>query len=306
LLQEALLLMSEPTLPALSVVVVAFNGPDLLKKCVSALIEQPDFSSMEVLVVNKSTVGDIEGYASRFANIHWHQVPSTMTIPKMRSLGIMMCNAPLLALLEDDCTVNRQWFSTIKSAHRSDYLAIGGAVEPGSYSRGLDWGVYYCEYARFLSPLHGTVEALPGNNVTYKMAALDLTSMKSGFYEVFLHNGWRDAGVELHAAEGMEVRNNNRWRLKSCTSASFHHGRAYAAQRFGTAYSPLRLIFGLLATLLPVIKTVRTLGDIASRKRAELPILKALPWIVLFHSCWSVGECVGYLTGPGQSIERWS
>ena len=149
------------------------------------------------------------------------------------------------------------------------------------------------------------MKALPGNNISYKRKAIELESIREGFYEVFIHDGWQKAGVDLYAADGMMVRNNNSWRIKNCTSTPFHHGRAYAGQRFSDKYGPKRLLYGVLATILPVVKTARTLRDIASRRRSDLPVLKALPWIILFHNCWSIGEFVGYLAGPGHSIEKW-
>jgi len=296
---------SEATL-ALSVVVISFNGAALLHDCLAALISQPDFQEMEVHVISKAARRAVPEGLGGIAQIHWHQVPTAETVPEMRSLGIMHSSAGLIALLEDDCVVGPHWSQSLLSAHQSDYPAVGGAIEPGPYTRGLDWGVFYCEYARFLLPFSGCVAALPGNNVSYKSKALDGESIQQGFYEVFIHDNWRKSGIELYAAADMVANNNNTWTLKNCTSIPFHHGRAYAGQRFGNKYGAKRLLYGLLATILPVIKSLRTLRQVISRQRTELPLLKALPWIIIFHSCWSLGEFIGYLTGPGGSIEKWS
>jgi len=286
-------------------VVVSFNGAALLSDCLSALITQPDFQEMEVHVISKLKRGQVPEVHEETGRIYWHQVPATETVPAMRSLGIMQSGAGLIALLEDDCIVGPHWSRSLLSAHQSDYPAVGGAIEPGPYTRGLDWGVFYCEFARFLLPFSGCVAALPGNNVSYKSEALDIESIQQGFYEVFIHENWRKSGIELYAAEGMVTSNNNTWNLENCTSIPFHHGRAYAGQRFGSHYGAKRICYGLLAMILPIIKSVRTLRQVISRRRTELPLLKALPWIIIFHSCWSLGEFVGYLAGPGDSIEKW-
>jgi Glycosyl transferase family 2 len=291
--------------PTLSVVVISISRPDLLKQCISALSLQSGFDQMDIHIISKNEGRDLASCLSQSPNIQWHQVSVAHTVPKMRTEGILNAKADLIAMLEDDCMVGPKWYQSIVEAHQAPYPAVGGAIDPGSYSRGIDWGIYYCEYSRFLSPFSGVVPALPGNNVSYKRNALDLESISNGLYEVFLHEKWQKSGVELFAADGMAVYNNNSWRAKSCVSTPFHHGRAYAAQRFGTGLTPKKFLYGVLAIMLPLLKSTRTIRDVVSRKQPELPVLKALPWIVLFQSCWSVGEITGYLLGPGHSIEKW-
>lgn len=291
--------------PALSVAVVSFNGDKLLDECLAALVSQPRSEQIEVHVISKKRRPDVLPGNGRPTPIHWHEVTGTTTIPAMRRLGIEKSNAELLALLEDDCVVGPKWLQAVQAAHKSGYPAIGGPIEPNDFSRGLDWGVFYCEFARFLAPFSGVVSALPGNNVSYKKEVIDQAHITEGFYEVFFHENLQDTGVELFAEKDMVVTNVNTWRFEHCSASPFHHGRAYAGQRFGKQYSARRLVYGLLALLLPVVKSFRTLRDIHSRKRKGLPLLKALPWIIIFHSCWSAGELLGYFAGPGDSIGKW-
>jgi hypothetical protein len=291
--------------PALCVVVVSFNGDKLLEDCLSALVSQADSQLIEIHVISKTGSPDVLPGNGGPTPIYWHEVPRTATIPAMRRLGIEKSNAELLALLEDDCVVGPQWLHAVLAAHRTAHPAIGGPIEPGAYGQGLDWGVFYCEFARFLAPFSGVVNALPGNNVSYKKAAIDQVHTTEGFYEIFFHENLQSAGTELFADNDMVVTNGNAWQFKDCSASPFHHGRAYAAQRFGPRYSARRLLYGLLALLLPIVKTFRTLKEISSRKRKDLPLLKALPWIIVFHSCWSAGELSGYFAGPGDSIGKW-
>ena len=291
--------------PVLSVVVVSISGAELLDECLEALISQPQSEQIEIHVISKEPRHTVLLEGKNHTKIHWQKVAAAKTIPAMRTLGIMESTAKLIALIEDDCRVGPEWLKSVLSAHHGDHIAIGGAIEPGEYSGGLSWGVFYCEYARFLAPYSGTVKALPGNNVSYKSSAIDAAQIEQGFYDVFVHEQWRKSGIDLVAVSGMIVRNNNSWQIEHCTSSPFHHGRAYAGQRFGDRFTFRRLLYGVLAASLPIVKSIRTLREIQSRKRTELPLFKALPWIIIFHSCWSVGEFIGYLMGPGQSNEKW-
>lgn len=291
--------------PTLSVVVVSFNGDKLLDKCLAALVSQPGSQQIEIHVISRNRRPDVPPGNGCSTPIHWHEVTHTATIPEMRRLGIEKSNSELLALLEDDCLVGPHWLQAILAAHESGHPAIGGPIEPGDYRRGLDWAVFYCEFARFLTPFSGVVKALPGNNVSYKKGVIDQAHSADGFYEVFFHESLQNAGTELLANNYMLVTNVNSWRFEDCSISPFHHGRAYAAQRFGSQYSARRLFYGLVALLLPVVKSFRTLREIGSRRRKDLPRLKALPWIIIFHSCWSAGEFLGYFAGPGNSIGKW-
>ena len=168
----------------------------------------------------------------------------------------------------------------------------------------MDWAVYYCEYARFLTPYNGLVKALPGNNVSYKRGSLGSVASQ-GFFEIFFHQALRKAGTDLVAAEGMTVVNNHRRGISDCISIPYHHGRAYASQRFSGQQVSRRLLYTALSPLLPIVKSARTLKEIMARRRSDLPIARALPWIFLFHCSWSAGECLGYLAGPGSSGDKW-
>lgn len=291
--------------PLLSVVIVAFNGPLYLRRCIYSLTLQPRFREVEVHIVsNQSARLEIE-YVSGADNVHCHPVPASTTVPLMRSLGIENSRGRLVALLEDDCTVGPHWLDSLLAAHEKARPVVGGAVEPGDYSRPIDWAVYYCEYARFLAPLSGAVAALPGNNVSYRREFLQSLDTGSGFHEVFIHPELQATGSELYAAEDMVIFSVNRRCHADCIATPYHHGRAYAARRFSARDWRSRTLYFLLSPLLPILKSLRTLREIRTRRRPELPVIAVLPWIVLFHCCWSAGECLGYLAGAGNSAQRW-
>ena len=145
---------------------------------------------------------------------------------------------------------------------------------------------------------------LAGNNVSYKRAALDALPVTDGFYDVFVHQRWAGQGLALRADRSIVVRQVHHRDLHDVTSMPFHHGRGFAGARFPGARLPWRLTLSALALLLPLL-TVARIMKLAFERRRVRRLARALPWIVLFSTSWSLGESAGYLRGPGDSLSRW-
>jgi hypothetical protein len=297
--------------PRLSVNVVSINGEVLLSQCLSALTAQVKPDVVEVLVVadwHRSGGTPNERLKRRFPDVRWIEAPAGCTVPRMRSLAMNASRGEIVALLEDDCVVETGWCDAVLDAHCTTDIAIGGAVEPGPYRRALDWAVYFCEYGRFMLPLPSDGSgALPGNNVAYKRSVLSRLPAvcRDGFYDVPAHWAWQQAGLPMRCVATVVVRNVNSWSLEHVTNSPYHHGRAFAAQRFADVPVWRRAAFGVLALFLPVLKVVRIVRDTFHRRRLVWRLVQALPLIALFTTSWSVGESVGCMFGPGNSPSKW-
>jgi hypothetical protein len=62
---------------------------------------------------------------------------------------------------------------------------------------------------------------------------------------------------------------------------------------------------GVLATALPALAILRIGRIVLDRGRHAGRAIQALPWIVILSLCWAIGEALGYLAGPGDSLDRW-
>ena len=295
--------------PPLSAIVVSFNGEQRLRDCLTSLVPLARTQAAEVVVVANwhDGPGSSIGLADAFPDVRWLSAPAGTTIPMLRRLGITASRGAIVGLLEDDCEIAPKWCAAVLSAHRSEAVAVGGAVEPGPYTRGLDWGVYFCEYGRYMLPLvSGPAVDLPGNNVTYKREGLEaLPDVSGGFYDVFVHRQWAREGRLMRSDGTLVVRNMNFWTVRHVTSVPFHHGRAFGGQRSLDWPRALRAAIGPLALLLPLLAVARIMRNTVRRRRHVSRLLQALPWIVLFTGSWSLGEAAGYLLGPGDSPTRW-
>lgn len=294
--------------PGLSVIVVSFNGPRLLRGCLTSVVNQAIAEDAEVIVVANwsPTANDRQSFVADFPIVRWVTAPVDATVPLMRRLAMATSRAPVLALTEDDCEVASNWCRAILASHRTAGIAIGGAVEPGPYRRGLDWAVYLHDYGRFMLPLVDRATAdLAGNNVSYKRRVIDSLPPSEPFYDVLVHQKWTREGQLLRQDGTLVVRQMNSWRWTHVTAAPFHHGRGYASKRFASRPWPWRAVAGLLALLLPVLSTARIMSTVAGRRRHVGHMVQALPWILIYAAAWALGESAGYLAGPGRSLAAW-
>jgi len=241
----------------------------------------------------------------RFPDVSWLSVSDHITVPQMRTYGILQSQGEIVGLLEDDCVVTDDWCLAVLRAHEGSQVAIGGGILPGRYRHLLDWAIYFCEYARFMPPFSGIKSALPGNHVTYKRSALPQLEAGQGFYEVFLHADWLKADRKLIADPAMVVKNINQWSLRQVTRVPFHHGRAFAGMR-ATGFSVWRRgLYVVFSTVLPALKVARLATEVFRRRRYGVEFCLSIPWIMIFLTSWSVGELWGYAVGPGHSAEEW-
>ena len=291
--------------PRLSIIVIALNAIGLLERCLEKVAEEME-EQIEVLVVGRwSDEVERERLRASFPRMRWLAAPPDANVPLMRNLGVQHSRGELVALLEDDCLVGDGWARRVVDAHGARYVAIGGPVDPGDYKRSLDWGIYFCEYGRFMSPFSGTVPFLPGNNVAYKREELLASLDERGLYDVYLHEQWMSEGRTLLADPHLSVTNINRWSYRHATLVPFHHGRTFGAMRVAEKKLPHRFLYAAIALILPLLQPLRRLRDVLRRRRHLRHFFYALPWVVLFYSSWAFGEFLGYLTGAGGSASRW-
>jgi GT2 family glycosyltransferase len=297
--------------PKLSVIVVSFNAPTLLKHCLTSLNQQISQDEVEVIVIRDwdTHSNELEPLQNQFSNVVWISASQGATVPRMRCISMQQSQGEIIALLEDDCVVSPTWCTSVIKAHQSPYIAIGGAVEPGTYKKGLDWGVYFCEYVRFMQPFQGEVQALPGNNVSYKRTALKPflqdKSATASFYEVFVHRCLQQSGHILRAEPNLVVHNINSWTLSHLLNVPFHHGRGFAGMRFIDQVHWKRWLFAGIAPLLPWLQLSRIAQQVFTRRRYRLRLIRTLPEIFIFSTSWAIGELIGYVFGPGKSLEQW-
>ena len=120
----------------------------------------------------------------------------------------------IVALIEDDCVIDDEWYTAVMSAHREPWLPSAALSSPVPYARALDWAVYLYEYGRFMLPFESRPSAiLPGNNVSYKRDTLmsEILGPTTEFHDVSVHASWARKGLPMLITPTLVVTNRNSW-----------------------------------------------------------------------------------------------
>lgn len=300
---------AEPTsrigVPDLSVVVASVNGWEVLEATLQSLDAQPERPSMEIIVVEA-----VGGSVRERLRAHQPEVvvieAERMPIPKLRHLGVCRAQGELVAILEDHGQVAPGWAASLLEAHEGPWAAVGGAVENGK--RGLvNWAVFFCEYTPYMKPvLEGEATDLPGNNIAYKRPYLmrHAQVLEQGKWESWINDCLRADGVKLASTNAAVVHHIKPFRLGYFLVQRFHFARSYAGMRRGDQSPLTRLIYGFGSLALPAMLMARVTKTVLAKKRNLGWFLVTSPLVGLFLTVGAVGEMVGYLLGPGNSLDK--
>jgi hypothetical protein len=294
-----------PETPELSVVVASVNGWDVLEPTLRALDVQPERDRMEVIVVE--TLGGevrerLRDHRPSVVLIESERQP----IPRLRHRGVCRARGRVVAILEDHGKVAFGWAATVLEAHRGPWGAVGGAVENGKDGL-VNWAVYFCEYTPYMYPVaEGETHDLPGNNIAYKRPHLlrHADVLLQGQWESWINDRLRADGVPIASTNAMVVHHIKPFRLGYFLVQRFHFARSYAGMRRVDQSPARRLAYGLGSLALPALLTARVARTVLRKRRHLGRFVLVSPLVALFLTVGAVGEMIGYLFGPGASLEK--
>ncbi|MGE3819301.1 MAG: glycosyltransferase family 2 protein [Isosphaeraceae bacterium] len=291
--------------PELSVVIASVNGWAVLEPTLQALDALEERGRMEVVVV------DAAGGATREA-LQAHRpgvvvvASERLPIPRLRYQGVVRTTGRVVAILEDHTTVRADWASTLLNRHREPWGAVGGPVENGKAGL-VNWAAYFCEYTPYMGPVvEGETHDLPGNNIAYKRPHLlkHARVLDEGKWESWINDRIRADGIPIASTNAMVVQHVKPFRLMNFLVQRFHFARSYAGMRRVDQSWAKRLVYGAGSAVLPALLTARITRTVLAKGRHLGRFAAAWPLVVLFLSVGALGEMIGYLAGPGRSLEK--
>jgi hypothetical protein len=308
--------------PTVSVVVVSYNTPRTLEKCLASLSNQP---AAEILVMDCSDCDPAGSVGARFPAVKFRHFAEKLSIPELRREGIQAASGEIVALTESWIEPSPGWVASLCEAHRRhpDAAAVGGPVAfpcdgafpfDGAGPSRLAWADYFSEYGAYIpDPGNGrgvaSVESVSGANCSYKRWALEECRdlIDQAVWEPVIHARLRGRGHEITWAAAARVGYQRPARLAELLRRRFTHGRGHGAARGRGKPWIGRLARGVAAPLVPWVllwRLWRGLPGGAPGLRGRL--LAATGWILVLNSAWALGEADGEWFGPatGEPVIR--
>src|SRR4051794_19272873 len=293
------------TTPDSSGGVASVNGWDVLEPTLRALDALPERDRMEVIVVETLGRAVRERLRDRRPAVVLIE-SERLPIPRLRHRGVCRARGKVVAMLEDHGRVAPDWAEMVLRAHEGPWGAMAGAVENGKDGL-VNWAVYFCEYTPYMHPVvEGETHDLPGNNIAYKRPYLlrHADVLRQGQWESWINDRLRADGVPIASTNAMVVHHIKPFRLGYFLVQRFHFARSYAGMRRLDQPPIRRLIYGLGSLALPALLTARVARTVLGKRRHLGRFVLVSPLVVLFLAVGAVGEMIGYLFGPGASLEK--
>ena len=291
--------------PELTIVIASVNGLSVLQPTLDSIDSLAERDRIEVIVVETLGGATREHLQGRDRPVVVVDSPR-QAIPRLRYQGVTRARGRLVAILEDHARVRPGWASALIEAHEGPWGAVGGPVENGREGL-VNWAVYFCEYAPYMSPIpEGETTDLPGNNIAYKRPYLlrHARVLDDGKWESWINDRLRADGVAIAASNAMVVSHIKSFRLGYFLTQRFHFARSYAGMRRVDQSWSKRLVYGVGSLALPILLSARVARTVLGKRRHRGRFAVASPLVALFLTVGAVGEMVGYLIGPGGSLDQ--
>jgi hypothetical protein len=279
--------------PTIAVVIGANAPPERLAACLEALESQRD-DGVEVRV--HEAVESPRELRERFPWATYTTSPGAL-VPHHWRDGIDAARSELVALTISQMIPSADWIGAIRR-ELAEGNVVGGAIDPSSGLRIVDWAEYFCRYSRDMLPFErrDTVD-LPGDNAAYRRERLEEVrdTFRDGFWEPHVHRALADRGVRLPQSPELVVRQGRSAGFGAFAAQRRQHGRAFGRQR-GAAFSAAGNLAAVARSpLVPLLMTLRVVRLVFGKRRARLRLAVALPALVAFNVIWAASEARGHL-----------
>lgn len=292
---------------SLSVIIPAVNTQADLIDCLEHLADQRDVE-IEALVVNRLGPNVGNHICSTFENVKVFDVLKKTTIPEMRAIGFENATSDVIAVIEDHVMTPPDWATRMLDAlEQAEAEVVGGAVDNAATHTLLDWACFLLEYSHLIPPIEdGKVESITGNNVVYRRRVIEQNAeaIHAGKWENHLHDVLKSQGVDLVQRPDIVVGHKKHYTFAEYLTQRYHYARSYAGARTKDKGTLTKLAYGVGSLALPPVLMQRTMTRLLSKKKHTKLLAKSTPLIGVFILSWAVGEAVGSVAGPGDSLSK--
>ncbi len=291
--------------PIISVVIASKVGAPFINACLESLTRQKNAPEFETLVVDCHGEETRKMIARDFPGVRIIPMEAPQTIPELRRVGIQHAKGDIVAIIEEHCLAAENWLETIANAFENPYAAVGGPTADYNYKRLRDWVTYFTEYNTFIPPVPaGEAPFLAGNNVAFRREILmkHLPDLEHGYWEAYLYPRLKADNEIVYSEPNMVVYHIGPFNYFYYLRQRFLFSRAFAGARRMVMPWSRRLIYVAASPLLPLLLLGRMASRVWSKKCHVDKFILSIPLLIPVSGIYILGEVIGYLAGPGNSL----
>jgi len=299
--------------PQLSVIIASCVGPPFITRCLKSLEGQRGQAEIEFIVVDRAGGEIAAGIKRDFPWVRLLSRPAGESVPDLRRRAIEVAEADYVAIIEEHCVAREDWIATILRCveegqrGQAPVAAIRGIVADADYNRLMDWAVYFTEYNSYMPPLaRGTTDDVCAANCVYRRDLLirHLPETGSGYWEAVLNQTLIAAGERFLSEPDLVVYHTGPFGFSYYLRQRFLFSRAFAGVRREHVSAGFRLAYLFFAPLLVPLLWARTASRVWSKRHRVDKFIRVLPHLVPITATYVLGEWVGFLAGPGDSLSK--
>lgn len=302
--------MNEKPDESLTIACISIVGGTALFNCISSVLQ----SGLGCMVIAEER--DIIDEVTRLISDKHLELVVTHgdSVPGKRAIAVRKAASAWIAMIEDTCTVNEEWRRGCASLiDCKDAAAGSGPVLLGDSLSVRARALYCSDYGKYFpvslqdSMEHDSIKmykcnTLPGVNLLYRRETVMQYINADGLIESEVNRRMIEDGHTLYIHEDLAVTLDHADETGATLHSRFNHGRLYGGLQSRNMRPAIRMVRALTCVLLPFVLSYRSLRAYARVRNRNL--VTSL-YIILFETVWSCGECTGYLSGCGHSLEDW-
>jgi glycosyl transferase family 2 len=289
------------SIPELSVVCVAGEQRQRVRRCLDALATQTVADRIEVIVVDVARHGAPVEIPPTLGSADVIRVGAETGFGHARAAGARATGADVIAFLVDHGYPQPGWAEALIDAYAEPWAAVGYAFALANPRARAARTAMLAQFLPWLAPVRpAETTVLPGNMVSYRTSLLrSLDGELEQLLEIdhLLHERIRQRGGEMTVAPGAVVRDECFESLADVALANHVYSEMLAVQRARANGWPLPRRIAYAAGSPAGVFAMRSAQTLAAARRTgRLPELaRALPGVLAILAMSALGEARGYL-----------
>jgi predicted dehydrogenase len=299
--------------PLVSIVVTIVEGGAYVRDFLQSIADFEDPPPLDVIVPYDASVADVAAYAAEFPFVRFMDLGTITPIrpitseagkhelyDRRRSAGLAAAKGDIIGILEDRGRPAKNWARVLVSLYEeTGRNVIGGAIECQEPASPINFAFWTTDFGRYGRPFRsGPADWVSDVNLSYSRKALEETRhlWKERYHEPIVHWHLIGKGEELWLSDELVVNHvRPKETLKRLLPERFQWGRLFGEIRVRDMPDGKRFALIAASPIIPPMLWLRHFRLQASKGRG-MRYLKALPYVMILSTAWTLGEVWGYIT----------